>query len=391
MSSSPPDPLRITLPVPFAIGHVNCYLLRGDPLTLIDPGPRCCSTLAALEAGLATEGLRVEDLELVLLTHQHEDHTGLAETVRHRSGCMVAAHELVAMLLSDEPLSRGEEQAYELALMQLHGVPSERLKAAPTVWAVARESAASVRIDRRLHDGAVIAAGGRELTVRLRPGHSPTDTLFEDRDGVALVGDHLLRNGPAITLAHRPPTGSSDPRERPRALLGYRRGLQRTAGDGIRVAYPGHGPPVANPQSLIDAQLEAQERSAAQLLSVLGTTPRTAWEVLCAHRGGRLPIKGRHPLPIEFILLSDALAHLDLLVDRGQARELDGGDVVRFAKAVRPPTRTRSQTRQAVPPTPAANPGTEPPADRRPDRTPRAPSGRVRQPRTQSGVRARGR
>ena len=43
---------RLELPTPFAIGPVSCWLLRGDPLTLVDPGPLRDKTRAALDAGL---------------------------------------------------------------------------------------------------------------------------------------------------------------------------------------------------------------------------------------------------------------------------------------------------------------------------------------------------
>src|SRR5919206_1100 len=82
----------VPIPLPLAhVGSVNAWLLPGDPLTLIDTGPRDDAALAALEEGLHREGLRVEDLELVLLTHHHVDHVGLAATIRRRSGARVAA------------------------------------------------------------------------------------------------------------------------------------------------------------------------------------------------------------------------------------------------------------------------------------------------------------
>jgi len=64
----------IALQVPFAVRAVNCYLLEGDPLTLIDPGADWHETMVELEDALADRGLRVEDVEQVILTHQHYDH-----------------------------------------------------------------------------------------------------------------------------------------------------------------------------------------------------------------------------------------------------------------------------------------------------------------------------
>src|SRR4051794_41770200 len=82
----------IAIPLPLAyVGTVNAWLLRGDPVTLIDTGPREDRALAALEAGLRREGLRLEDVELVLATHHHLDHVGLAATIQRRAGATVAA------------------------------------------------------------------------------------------------------------------------------------------------------------------------------------------------------------------------------------------------------------------------------------------------------------
>ena len=68
----------------------------GDPLTLIDTGPCDDEALTALEAGLASVGVRVEDIELVLVTHHHLDHSGLAATIAERSGARIAAYERAA-------------------------------------------------------------------------------------------------------------------------------------------------------------------------------------------------------------------------------------------------------------------------------------------------------
>src|SRR3954447_3502702 len=83
------DPIPI--PVPLAhVGSVNAWLLPGDPLTLVDTGPRDAAALQALEDGLGREGVRIEDLELLLLTHHHVDHVGLAPAIARRSGAAVA-------------------------------------------------------------------------------------------------------------------------------------------------------------------------------------------------------------------------------------------------------------------------------------------------------------
>ncbi len=82
---------RIAVPTPFAVGRINCYLLTGDPLTLVDTGPNSGTSLDYLERALTELGVRIEDLELIVLTHQHMDHEGLLEVIARRSEAQVAA------------------------------------------------------------------------------------------------------------------------------------------------------------------------------------------------------------------------------------------------------------------------------------------------------------
>jgi len=68
----------LPLPTPFPVGPVNAYLAEGEPLTLIDTGPKDDATRAALAAALKVHGHRLEDIRRIILTHHHVDHVGLA-------------------------------------------------------------------------------------------------------------------------------------------------------------------------------------------------------------------------------------------------------------------------------------------------------------------------
>jgi hypothetical protein len=125
-----PQPLGdgiVALPLPthFAVGRVNVYLIEDDPLTLVDAGPRSQVALQELEAMLAGRGHRIEDLGLILLTHQHEDHCGLAATLAERSGAPVAGLGLLADTLARREVTARAELDYLRALMRLHGVAAE--------------------------------------------------------------------------------------------------------------------------------------------------------------------------------------------------------------------------------------------------------------------------
>ena len=174
----PADVHRLELPTPFAIGPVSSYLLRGEPLTLVDPGPRADRTREALERGLADAGLRVEDVELLVLTHQHHDHVGLAAEVRERSGARVAGTARLAAYLADFDGAMDRDDAYAVATMVRHGLDRDSRETLNQVSRGFRHYSTGVAVDDVLADGDELVAGGRAFRVHERPGHSPTDTVF---------------------------------------------------------------------------------------------------------------------------------------------------------------------------------------------------------------------
>ena len=78
---------RIAIPTPFAVGRVNVYLIEDEPLTLVDAGPNSGTSFDELQRGIAALGHSLEDIELVILTHQHIDHLGLVSLVARALGC----------------------------------------------------------------------------------------------------------------------------------------------------------------------------------------------------------------------------------------------------------------------------------------------------------------
>ena len=327
----PDDVHRIPLPTPFQVGDVITYLLRGAPLTLVDAGPLMEEAEARLEAGLAALGVAVEDIELLVLTHQHDDHVGLAGELARRSGAEVAGTERLARYLADVGASLEADDAYAVALMRRHGVSPGTIETLGEVSRAYRRFAGTdVRLGRILRDGGELVAGGRTWRVAERPGHSPTDTVLA-ADGLLLAGDHLLENISSNPIAHVPP-GASDPvvlassPDRPRTLLTYLASLDATAAaDRGELILPGHGEPFTGAAALVEKRAGMSERRAAKILRAL-PEPRTAAEV-----GRDL---WRHvPVTQAYLVLSEVLGHLDLLEARGRVAPVAGADgPVRWAR-----------------------------------------------------------
>ena len=342
----------IALPTPFLVGRVNLYLIEDDPLTLVDTGPNSGKSLDELEQGLAAHGRTIEDLGLIIITHQHIDHVGLLEIVARRSGAEVAALAGLAPYLRHFSANAAADDAFSMQIMLRHGVPSDLAGALGAVGAAFRAFGSSGEVSLPLADGEVITLRDRTLRVRHRPGHSPSDTVFfDERRGTLLAGDHLLARISSNPLLARPleaagaasdaggaawdaagvadPGGSSgggDPggADRPHALQSYIASLRATREmAGVALVLGGHGPPVDDPVALIDERFRMHERRARKIAGMLETGPATAYE-LATRMWGNVAVTQA------FLTISEVLGHLDLLIADGRAAEVDDGEIIRF-------------------------------------------------------------
>src|SRR5436309_7962820 len=114
----------ISLPTPFYIGPVNVYLIKEDPVTLIDTGPKTNEAIAALRAGLKEAGLSVADVRRIVLTHAHEDHCGLARSLRDEAK---DAEVLIHDWETGHRVGRLEHEEHR-ALLERAGVPQQEIE-----------------------------------------------------------------------------------------------------------------------------------------------------------------------------------------------------------------------------------------------------------------------
>ncbi|MGH2874705.1 MAG: MBL fold metallo-hydrolase, partial [Solirubrobacteraceae bacterium] len=238
---------RISLPTPFLVGRVNCWLVQDDPLTLFDTGPNSGKTLDELERALVDLGHDVSDLGLIVITHQHMDHLGLLEILARRSGAEIAALDLLGPYLSNFSASAAADDEFAMEIMRRHGVPADLATALGAVGAAFRAFGSSAQVTTPLRDGDSLTLRDRTLTALHRPGHSPTDTIFwDERRRILLAGDHLLARISSNPLVSRPPSAAPDAgaaavADRPRALIGYIASLRATRELPATLVLGGHG------------------------------------------------------------------------------------------------------------------------------------------------------
>jgi glyoxylase-like metal-dependent hydrolase (beta-lactamase superfamily II) len=124
---------RLAIPTPFAVGRVNVYLIEDEPLTLVDAGPNSGTSFDELQRGIEGLGHALEDIELVILTHQHIDHLGLVSLVAARSGAEVAAIDAAVPFVENFSLEAQADDDFARDIMLRHGIPEDVVSALQSV------------------------------------------------------------------------------------------------------------------------------------------------------------------------------------------------------------------------------------------------------------------
>jgi glyoxylase-like metal-dependent hydrolase (beta-lactamase superfamily II) len=312
---------RLPIPTPFAVGRVNCYLIEDGPLTLVDTGPNSGKALDELQRQLAERDHSIDELELVILTHQHIDHLGLVEIVVEHSGAEVAAIGVAAERLANFGEDAEREDEFAVDLMLRNGIPPEVANALQSVSRSFRGWGSHAQVTRPLGDGEVIEFGDRRLQALHRPGHSPSDTIFWDEQRQILIAaDHLIGHISSNPLIARPLDGSD---RREQALVTYIESLRKTREMPVDFVLSGHGEPITDHVALIDERLAKTERRKEKIHGLIAERPRTGYEIAQA-------IWGNVAVTQAFLTLSEVIGHADLLVNEGRVREVDDGEVIRY-------------------------------------------------------------
>ncbi len=303
---------------------VNSFLLSGQPLTLVDAGMPLPESLRALEAGLGTLGVRLADVEQLVITHTHPDHYGGAGAIVRAvqsagRPLRVLAHPRAAAILADLPAWWRSAREYILEVLRRAGAPpaiahppdghpdrSDWTRASRSPMA---DPALSVRVDVPLPDGAMIETSTAHWQAVHTPGHASTQLcLYDPEKGALLSSDHVL---PDVTanMVLEPPT---DGEPAPHPILDYLASLRRLQALKIERVWPGHGSEFGDAHAVLANRIDRCEQRLAQTAALLSDAPKTAWEVAEALYAGT-PAAGSQRA------LFQVVAYLDALVAEGKA------------------------------------------------------------------------
>ena len=119
---------------------MNVYLIEDEPLTLVDAGPNSGTSFDELQRGIAGLGHSLEDIELVILTHQHIDHLGLVSLVAAHSGAEVAAIDAAVRFVENYSLEAQADDDFARDTMLRNGIPEDVAAAFEAVVKVANDN-----------------------------------------------------------------------------------------------------------------------------------------------------------------------------------------------------------------------------------------------------------
>jgi glyoxylase-like metal-dependent hydrolase (beta-lactamase superfamily II) len=307
-----PGVWRLRLPLPWpGVPHVNAFAVRsGEGIVLFDTGMATEDGQRQLELALAQVGYRLEDVRLVVCTHAHTDHYGLAAPIVDRAGCELWMHpawEHIRAMIDDPDAAL--DRRIEVARQS--GVPAEPLRAFEERRKAQGSGVAGwVEPDRDAVAGVTFETDHGRWSILETPGHAPSHIcLHQPERRVLLSGDHLLGR---VSLYY-------DYGWTPDPAGEFLASLAEVDALDARLCLSGHGRPFTDVRGHVRANQALVAERTTRVEGVLqGGEPRTAYEIIPeVYETELTPATGAW-------WLAETLCYLTHLERAGRVRRVDG-------------------------------------------------------------------
>jgi len=311
---------RLRLPLPWpGVPHGNAWAVESDGgIVMFDTGMGGKGRLRQLDLALAQAGFGVEDVRLVVCTHSHTDHYGLAGSIVKEAGCELWMHPRWEHV---RPLAEDSAAALEarIEVARQSGVPPASLERYRERREEDDDSGIDIlkEPDRELVPGVEVETDLGTWQVHETPGHAPSHVVLHQLERKLLIsGDHLLgRTVLFFDHGHSPdPVGE------------FLSSLDAVEKLDVGLVIPGHGRTFRDPE----AKIAESRRQVAELIgkvraALAGGEEKPAFEIVEEIIGPEM-VK----TPASAWVLQIVLSCLDHLAIAGEVERVEGTDPQRW-------------------------------------------------------------
>ncbi|MCF6138806.1 MBL fold metallo-hydrolase [Pseudalkalibacillus berkeleyi] len=303
----------IIVPTRSSLKSFNFYIMKDEgSLSLIDAGVNSSKCWDYLNEALHHHGFSLEDLDQIIITHNHEDHVGLVDRIVSSRNIPVYVPEKAICRL------KRDRDFFEMRMEFFNKLYKEMGCGVEGDVQIKKLGAAMASHEEKRLKSDVIPIGKQTFTSLEpleTPGHSPDHMIYYDHGQKVIFGGDLLLNHISSNALVEPDESGN----RIKTVLEHEQSLKKCASIHANVLYPGHGDIIYDHRMLVEKRLRGISRKASKIESELEQEPRTASDIALTF------YKDRYYEQFSLVM-SEIIGHLDYLEANGKVtKELSGG------------------------------------------------------------------
>ncbi len=301
---------------------------------LIDAGDDTDEGFRVFQRDLAEAGLAPSDIKLIVITHGHSDHAGLANRIKEMTGARLAMHRLDAN--GGEFFRRAGAfiENPEAARQWAHrsGIPDSEIDdeftnrgrhgAGGHEHEARQWRRSTPQVDWLLEGGEELVKGSGLWTI-WTPGHSPGHVCIHDRNRRLLFsGDHIL---PIIT-----PHVTLFPGDEGNPLALYLKAQHQVRDLDVQKVHPAHEYSFPGLRQRVDQILEHHEERLNEILGQVKDEPRSAYQIAAGISWNVAPWEKLNTNTRRAALM-ETMSHLQHLLVEGRLVRQERDEVEEYA------------------------------------------------------------